>query len=93
MIPHELAQSLEEKAHEFSVQTDFLIEILEKKPAIWNEMRRDFKSDTSCERAWNATENGIKEMRYRLKLKALEKEMSAIRTQLRVASDEARNIY
>ena len=93
MTPGELAQNLEVKSHEFSVQTDLLIEILEKKPGIWNEMRRDFKSDTSCERAWSATENGLKEMRFKLKMKALEKTMSAIRTQLRIMESEARNLF
>lgn len=60
---------------------------------MWVAMREYYKSDTATDRAWQATELGKEETKTKLKLKALEKEMSAIKTHLKVKSDEARNMY
>ena len=56
-------------------------------------IRESHKSDTATERAWQSTAEGIRETRIKLKLKALEKQMSAIKTHLKTLSDEAHNLY
>lgn len=89
--PSELSQSLLELSAEYGKLTDELIIILEKKPALWMELRRSTQSDTSAERAWSATVDGMKETTIRLKIKALEKSMSAIKARLRVQEVEAKN--
>ena len=42
--------------------------ILSRKPAIWNTMRKDVKSDTACESV-EMTSDGLNEMGLRLRLK------------------------
>lgn len=74
--------------------SDKLSAILQAKPAIWNQMRSSsgIKSDTACERVWQATEMGIEETKYKLQLKSLEKQMAALRALLQLYQTEARNI-
>lgn len=90
--PHELSEALMVESAKFGSLTDELVLILEKKPALWMELRRDTKSDTSAERAWSATQDGMRETTLRLKLRAIEKSMSAAKTMLRIMSDEAHNM-
>ena len=56
-------------------------------------MRKNVASDTRADREWDSTMDGIMEMSLRLKLKALEKSMSAIKTRLRIVEMEGRNIF
>jgi hypothetical protein len=67
--------------------------VLVQKPTIWNEMRGNFKSDTACERAWEATELGIAERHWKFQIKKIERMMSAIKTMIEVKTGEARNLY
>ena len=91
--PTDLSERLLEQSARFSELSDELSTILEGKPKIWLNIRSQTQSDTSAERTWAATPDGIQETILKLKLKALEKSMSAIKTRLRIASDEARNLY
>jgi hypothetical protein len=77
---------------EYARCSEQLADILELKTKKWLEIRQDVKSDTSADRRWDATEEGIHEMRLKLKMKAMEKEMSSIKTFLDVLNAEARNI-
>lgn len=66
-------------------------EILMRKPAIWNQLRKDQKSDTATERVYQGTEDGMAEVKWKLTLRRIEKMMSACKTQLEVLEGEARN--
>lgn len=90
--PTELSEKLLEQSAEYQKLSDELIAILETKAQIWMEIRAHTQSDTSAERAWGATPNGVKETSLRLKLKSLEKGMGAIKTRLRVIEMEVRNL-
>jgi len=92
MNPVELSEKLVLMAHEYSERSDELADILVLKPAKWLHMRSQEKSATDTDRLWDATEDGMKETRIKLKMKSLEKLMSAIRTRLRIQEVEARNI-
>jgi len=91
MNPHQLAEKRVQLSALYSNATEQLKDVLSEKPTVWQEIRKTVKSDTAAERAWEATELGIKEMRLRLSLKAMEKEMSSISTMLKVLDGEARN--
>jgi hypothetical protein len=91
--PHELAEERVTLSGEYSNQSERLGYILSVRPAVWMELRKNVGSDKAADRAWEATEMGIEEMKLRLSLKAKEKRMSAIRTMLEVLSAESRNQY
>lgn len=93
ITPGQLSERLLQESAQFSKLSDELATILESKPALWMELRRDTQSDTSAERAWSATPNGAKETTLKLKLKALEKSMSAVKTHLRILEVEAKNMF
>lgn len=88
---HKLAQERLELSAEYQTLSDQLGAILTRKPVKWLLIRQDTKSDTSAEREWQNTEDGIQETVLKLKLKALEKRMSGIKTYLDVLNAEARN--
>jgi hypothetical protein len=90
MTPNEVAEEVTRKAGMYEHNAEKLAGILERKPAIWNEMRKEQKSDTATDRLWDATDDGINEMKLRLAMKSQEKKMSALKTQLRVMEGEAR---
>ena len=90
--PHQAAEDKGILAGEFAFVMSQLEEILNRKPAKWNAMRDDFKSDTACERAWEQTEDGINENGLRLREKSIKNMMSALGTIVRINSDEAHNL-
>lgn len=70
-----------------------LDDILVFKPSRWIEMRKEQGSDKSTDRAWDATEEGQKEIKLRGEIKSLEKFISACKLRLRVKEGESRNLY
>lgn len=91
--PGRLAELLVLLSAKYAEATNRLEEILFAKPALWNGMRADFKSDTACERAWEATEMGLQELKWKMTLKKIEKMMSACKTMIQVRTNEAHNMY
>lgn len=89
--PHEAANDNMVLAGEFSYLCSLVETILQSKPRIWNEMRPNYKSDTACERAWEATEQGMEEARLRLTLRSCEKMMSALRGLVRLSTLQVLN--
>lgn len=69
-----------------------LEEILMAKPLIWTEMRPNFKSDTACERAWEASEMGKQELHWKFQVKKIEKMLSAGKSLIEVKTAEAYSI-
>lgn len=68
--------------------------ILSRKPVIWNTMRQDptIKSDTACERKYQATPDGIDEQGLRLRLKSVEKMMNGLGSLLKLAESQSKNL-
>lgn len=93
LTPRELADFKIVLAGEYSFLSSQLEKILTRKPAIWNEMRKNHQSDKATEREYEATEDGINEMGLRMRLKSVEKLLSALSSSLRVAEGEARNLH
>jgi hypothetical protein len=90
--PHEAAADLSILAGEYAYASGQLELIFQRKPGIWSEMRKNFQSDTACERAWESTVDGMTESGLRLRVRAIEKMMSALKSLLRLAENESRNI-
>lgn len=91
--PHELAEMKLELSSIYARMSELLMTILKKKPLMWNEIRKGVKSDTSAERAWEATEEGLQQMELTQWLKVSEKMISAINSMLRVYEAEAKNLH
>lgn len=89
LTPGELSDIRVWLAGEYAYLGGKLCEILEKKPAIWNELRKDTKSDSQAEKLWEATGRGIEEMRLRIERKDMEKIMSALKTKIEIMQGEA----
>jgi len=91
--PGIIAEELVEYSSQYQTLTEELYQILEKKAVRWNTLRDLRGSDKQADRDWEATKDGRREIELKLKLKALEKMISAIRTLLRTKSDEAHQLY
>lgn len=89
----EVAEERVRLAGEYARDAELLTQILTQKATIWIDYREGVKSDRAADKAWDATPLGVEEMRLRLKMKASEKSMSALKGILGVMEGEARNTY
>lgn len=91
--PRELSQDLILMSDEYSKCQDALANLDEESARHFFLNRDLFKSDKSCERAFDITDSGIARNRLSRKLKGMEKQMSAIKTHLHLLDNEARNVW
>lgn len=87
------ANDLSVLAGEYSFICGQLEDILTRKASVWNEIRKNVKSDTSADRAYEATADGLNEQGLRLRMKSVEKMMSSLKSQIQIAEGESRNHY
>jgi len=80
-------------AGEYSFCSGMLEDVLARKPSVWIAMRPNHNSDKATDREYEATSDGINEVGLRLKMKRIEKMISAFSSLLQVAEGEARNQY
>lgn len=90
VTPHELAHYRVVLSGWYAKFSDELEEIEMSKPEIWSQLRKDKTSDAQTDRAWQATEMGMKETSLKRKLKKLEKMSSSCKTLIDVKMQEAR---
>ena len=67
--------------------------ILMKKSEIWKKIREKVKSDKRADIEYNLTEYGKKETLLKMRLKTMEKMLSALRTTFEAQQGEAMNLY
>ena len=67
--------------------------ILQRKPTTWNTIRKNVKSDTACERAWEMTSDGLDEMGLKLRAKGIEKMMTGLGGLIKLAEADKSNIF
>lgn len=89
--PHDCANDLAILAGEYAFLLGQWEQILQRKPAMWTQMRVAFDSDKACDRAWEATKDGLDEGGLRLRAKSVEKMMSALKSLIRIAEGESKN--
>lgn len=72
-----------------------LEDVLKLKASKWNNIRQHAytKSDKQADKIWDATDDGINEMGLRLRMKACEKMLSALKSLIMVAEGQKRNSY
>lgn len=91
--PHELAEARITLAEEYSRYSGELAKLIKSQADYFNANRENYKSDTATEKAFDSTDDGVKMTIIKMKLKSIEKTLSAYNTYLRLAENEARNLY
>lgn len=91
--PHQLADERIGLAEEYSRYSGLYAEMVKKRAEHYREHRVNFKSDTAVQRDWEMNEQGVQMEIIKMKLKSIEKKMSATATMLRLMENEANNLY
>lgn len=93
LAPHKLASERIYLAEEYSRYSGLLAELIKKRAEHYRDKRPNFKSDLAVEREWENTEIGTQMTIIKLKLKSIEKKLSATATMLRLMENEAKSLY
>ncbi len=93
MTPHEMADSMMDLAEQYSKYSGELAKLTKVEGEYYKATRPHVKSDTAVARQFQTTDEGIQMAVVRLKLKSLEKQMSATKLFVEVATNEAKGIY
>ena len=91
--PHLCAEYRSQLSGEYSFLVGKLEELKAVKPLVWLEMRKDHKSDSATDKAYEATERGIEEIKLRGKIKQCEKLMQGLSSLIKLAEGQAFNQY
>ena len=91
--PRKCAEDKARLAGEYSYLSAQLTDILAKKASTWISLRATEKTDKSCDRAYEKTEDGIKEMKIKSQLKSIDKMASSLSSLIKIAEGEARNQF
>jgi len=91
--PSEISDLILESCAEYGWNASQLEEIIKVKPVEWMKFRMQVTSDKQADRNWEQTELGINEGVYRLRLKRIEKIISALKTKLSVIQGESKNLW
>jgi hypothetical protein len=91
--PRQLAEERIGLAEEYSRYSGLLAELIKKRAEHYKAHRPNAKSDTAVEREWENTEVGVQMTIIKMKLKSIEKKLSASNTMLRLMENESKNLY
>lgn len=93
MNPHEISEARIKLSEEYSRFAGEYTKLIKAQADFFNENRANHKSDTSTQRSFEMTDDGVKLVTLKWKLKTIEKTMSAYNTHLRLLENEAKNLY
>lgn len=93
LTPHEMADKRIELSEEYSRYAGEYAQHVKLQADYFNTFRDQYKSDNATQKAFDATNDGVRMVILKLKLKTIEKQMSALNTALRLAENEAKNLY
>lgn len=91
--PHALAEERYQMSVEYSAYSGELAKMIKTEAEFYVSRRAEFKSDTALQRNFDVSDDGVKMATLKLKIKALEKSMAALKTLIDVATEEARGLY
>ena len=91
--PNQLAEERMNLSEQYSKYSGELATLIKAEAEFYNLHRPDYKSDTAVKRAFEVTPEGVKITIIKLKLKALQMQMSSIKTMLETLTEEARGLY
>lgn len=91
--PHQLAEARIGLAEEYSRYSGQFAEMVKAQAQFFKDNRENHKSDNATQKAFELTEDGVRMTILKMKLKSIEKTMSAYNTYLRLKENEAKNLY
>lgn len=91
--PHQIAEERIGMAEEYSRYSGLLADLIKERALFHLNQRSNYKSDSATERAWEITPKGTQMTIIKMKLKSIERQMSASNTMLRLLENEAKNLY
>lgn len=91
--PDKLADELMNLSEQYSRYSGELAKLTKAEGDYYKVTRPHVKSDTAVARQFQTTEEGIQMAVVKLKLKSLEKQMSATKVFIEVAGNMARGLY
>lgn len=91
--PRQYAKELMVLSDEYSKLSALYADCIKDQAKFFHENRDKHKSDNATQKAFELTERGIVMTVAKLKLKSKEKEMSSIKTMLRLLETEAKNQF
>lgn len=91
LTPDQIADFRTHLAAVASMESAKLEEILVRKPATWLRFREQKNGDRAADREWEATNDGITEMKLRMLLRRIDRLNSALSARLRVMEIERRS--
>jgi len=91
--PHELSEDRLKLSEEYSRYSGEFVKCVKLQAEFFRDHRGEYKSDNATQKAFELTEDGIRMITLKMKLKAIEKQMSALNTHLRLLENEAKNLY
>lgn len=87
--PHLCAEYKSLLAGEYSYLVGCLEDLKARKPLVWLEMRKEHKSDSATNKAYEATEDGMLETQLKSKLKRIEKLTQGVSSLIKLAEGES----
>jgi hypothetical protein len=91
--PHVLAEERIALAEEYSRYSGLYAEMIKYRAEHYKLNRDKHKSDTAVQRDWEFTEQGVQMEIIKMKLKTIEKKLSATATMLRLMENESKGLY
>ena len=94
IAPDQISKMLVQLAGEYAYYASMMESILVDKPHKWSQIRsgEEIGSDKQCDREWDKTDAGKDEIGLRLRMKSIEKMMSALRSMAETARRELDNV-
>ncbi len=93
ITPNRAADLRVELSGLYSTLSGKLENVLYLKPNVWKTIREMTQSDTRADRHFEGTELGLEEMSCRLRMKRIDKVISALSSLIRVAEGNAKNQF
>lgn len=91
--PPQLAEDLMLLSEQYSAYSGELAKLTKVEGEYYKAERPNVKSDTAVQRQFQTTDDGIRMQIVKLKIKSLEKQMSATKVFIEVATNMARGLY
>jgi hypothetical protein len=90
--PNEYIDELENLTYQFSKLSEMWADLIVYQANYFGEHRKEYSSDNACQKGFDRSEKGIEMQVCKAKLKSKEKQMSTIKTALRLLDTQARNL-